>query len=123
MIRIIGLSCVLLAAFGSQALAGNCRVPFIRTLAGQTVQGTMFAVSGKRCSIVLTRSKGPTFGTKLVSSPSNGSVSISGNRIVYVSRSGFVGEDHLSYARVGQDTLNHPITRTVDLTVKVSEHL
>ena len=54
---------------------------------------------------------------------SNGSVKVSGNRIVYVSRAGFVGEDHLSYAREGQDMLNHPITRTVDLTVRVSEHL
>jgi len=123
MIRAAGLSCVLLAALGSQALAGNCRVPFIRTLANQTVQGTMFVVSGKPCSIILTRSKGPTFSTKVVSSPSNGSVKVSGNRIVYVSRAGFVGDDHLSYAREGQDMLNHPITRTVDLTVRVSEHL
>src|SRR3569833_575553 len=120
MIRAVGLSCVLLAALSSQAFAGTCRVPFIRTLAHQTVKGTMFAVTGKPCSIVLTRSMGPMFVTRLVSSPSHGAVSVSGNRIVYVSRPGFIGDDHLSYARDGQDVLNRPITRTVDLTVKVS---
>ncbi len=107
----------------TQASAGTCSVPFIRTLNNQTVEGTMFAVTGKRCSIILTRSMGPTFGTRLVSPPSNGAVSISGNRIVYVSRPGFVGEDHLVYAREGQDMLNHPVTRTVNLTVKVAGRL
>jgi hypothetical protein len=123
MIRVAGLSCVLVALLSSPSFAGTCRVPFIRTLNNQTVEGTMFAVSAKRCSIILTRSVGPTFGTKLVSPPSNGLASIDGNRIIYVSRPGFVGEDHLVYARVGQDISNHPVTRTVNLTVRVSAHL
>jgi len=83
----------------------------------------MFAVSGKRCSIILQRSRGPTYGTRLISPPANGTASISGNRISYVSRPGFVGDDHLVYARDGADALNRPGTRTVNLTVKVTEHL
>jgi hypothetical protein len=113
----------LLAVTVSPAEARNCIVPNIRTLNNQTVSGTMYAVSGKRCSIVVTRSAGPVFSSRLVSPPRNGSVSVQGMRVVYTSRPGFVGEDRFVYARQGMDALNQSITRTVEVNVKVSDRL
>jgi hypothetical protein len=83
----------------------------------------MYAVSGKHCSIGLARSSGPIHSVKLVSRPSNGSVSIDGGRVVYVSSAGYVGDDHFTYARQGLNALNRPITRTVVVNVKVSARL
>jgi hypothetical protein len=81
----------------------------------------MYAVSGKRCSITLLGTGGgPIHGTRLVAHANNGSVSVSGNRIIYVSRPGYAGDDHFVYARQGSDMLNRPITRTVDVSVKVA---
>ena len=123
MIRIIGILCLWLLALSGPALAGTCVVPYIPTLDNQTVVGTMYAVSGKRCSIVSLRSPGPVHSAHLVARPSNGSVSINGGSVVYVSRPGFVGEDRFSYARKGLNALNQPVTRTVDVNVKVSARL
>ena len=67
MIRFAGLTCLLLSVLSGPALAASCVVPFIRTLDNQTVTGTMYVVSGKRCSIILQRSAGPIHGVKLVS--------------------------------------------------------
>ena len=123
MIRTTGLLCLFLSGLSGPALAGTCVVPNIRTLDNQTVNGTMYVVSGKRCSIVLIRSAGPIHSANLVARPSNGSASISGGRVVYVSRPGYVGDDHFSYARQGMNALNQPVTRTVDVNVKVSAKL
>ena len=123
MIRFAGLTCLLLSVLSGPALAASCVVPFIRTLDNQTVTGTMYVVSGKRCSIILQRSAGPILGVKLVSGARNGSVSINGGHVVYVSSAGFVGDDHFTYARHGMNALNQPITRTVDVNVKVSTQL
>ncbi|MGY8683554.1 Ig-like domain-containing protein [Bradyrhizobium sp. UFLA05-153] len=123
MIRFAGLLCLLLSVLTGPALAGTCVVPYIRTLDNQTVNGTMYVVSGKRCSIALQRSAGPIHSVKLVSRPSNGSVSINGGQVVYVSSAGYVGDDHFTYARQGLNALNQPITRTVEVTVKVSARL
>ena len=123
MIRVAGLLCILLSVLSGPALAASCVVPYIRTLDNQTVNGTMYAVSGKQCSIGLTRSSGPIHSVKLVSRPSNGSVSIDGGRVVYVSSAGYVGVDHFTYARQGLNALNRPITRTVVVNVKVSARL
>jgi len=117
------LSCLLLSVLSGPALAATCVVPFIRTLDNQTVTGTMYVVSGKRCSIILQRSAGPIVGVKLVSGARNGSVSINGGQVVYVSSPGFVGDDHFTYARHGMNALNQPVTRTVDVNVKVSTQL
>ena len=59
MIRTVGLLCFWLLAISGPALARPCIVPFIRTLDNQTAQGNMYATSGKRCSIILLRSRGP----------------------------------------------------------------
>lgn len=123
MIKAIGAACVILAVLGSEAWAANCDGRRFPTLNNQTVPGWLYAVSGKRCSINVARSKGPVFGAKLVSPPSHGTASIRGTRVFYVSRPGFIGEDHFSFALIGQDMLNNPITRTVDMTVQVSDHL
>ena len=83
----------------------------------------MFAVSVKPCSVIVLRSLGPVHGTRLVVPPGNGHVSISGNRVIYVSRPGYVGDDRFVYARDGMDAVNRPITRTVEMSVKVADHL
>src|SRR4051812_15837136 len=44
-----GLLCLVLSVSGP-ASAGSCVVPYIRTLDNQTVNGTMYVVSGKHCS-------------------------------------------------------------------------
>jgi hypothetical protein len=95
-------------------------VPFIRTLDNQTVQGTIYAASGKRCSITLLWSGGPITTTRLVASARNGSVSVSGNWVVYVSRPGYAGDDRFVYVRQGMDSVNRPISRTVEVSVKLA---
>jgi hypothetical protein len=117
----MGFLCLWLSAISSHASASaSCAVPATRTLDNQTVYGTMYAVSGKPCNIMLLRTSGPIQSTRLVAKASRGNVSISGNRVTYVSRQGFAGDDHFIYARQGSDMLNRPITRTVDVTVKVA---
>jgi hypothetical protein len=112
----VAFSMILLSA--PAALA--CRVPTIRTLDNQTVTGTMFATSGRRCSIIVTYSHGPIFTTALVSNARNGSVAVAGGSVIYTSRAGFVGDDEFTYARRGLNDLNEPIVRTVNVTVKVA---
>jgi hypothetical protein len=123
MFRAIGLSCVLLAGLGSQAVAANCAVPPYRTLGNQTVQGNMFVVSGKRCGVISLRTAGPTFGSRVLQQPAHGRVSIEGRRVVYVSRPGYFGEDRFVFARDGLDTRNKPRTNTIEMHVQVSRHL
>jgi hypothetical protein len=121
MIRFPGVCCFWLLAASDAALAASgCIVPNIRTLDNQTVQGTMYAASGKRCSIVVNRSAGPVYTTRLVTQARNGSVSVSGQRVVYVSRPGYAGNDHFVYARSGMDGANRPTTRTVEVSVIVA---
>ena len=113
--------CFWLLVLSGPALAAPCIVPFIRTLDNQTVQGNMYATSGKRCSIILLRSPGPIHSTRLVGQASHGHVSVEGNRVVYVSSPGYTGEDRFAYAKEGFDRLNTPITRTVEVTVRVAD--
>jgi len=121
MIRLVGCLCLWFLAIAAPAVAASgCSVPFIRTFDNQTVQGTMYAVSGRRCSIILLRSRGPIYTTRVVAQPKNGRVAVSGNRIVYMSRTGYSGDDSFTYARQGMDTINRPITRTVEVNVKVA---
>jgi hypothetical protein len=122
-IKAAALSCVLTIALSAAASAANCRVPLIRTLENQTVQGHMFARTGQRCSISLHGSRGPMFGIRVLSSPSNGVVAVQGQQIVYRSKPGYVGEDHFAYARQGADPLNRPVTKGVEVTVHVSQKL
>jgi hypothetical protein len=122
MIRTLGLFCLWMLATSAPALASShCIVPFIHTLDNQTVQGTMYAASGKRCAIILVRSPGPIFSTRLVAQASHGNVAVEGNRIVYVSRPGYAGDDRFTYAKQGFNALNHPVSRTVEVSVKVAE--
>ena len=123
MIRAVGLLCVWLSVGCGSALAADCWVPDIRTLDNQTVQGNMFVVSGKRCSIVMIRSPGPIQSLSLVASPSHGNVLVQGGRLIYTPRSGYLGEDHFTYAREGKDLENRPIKRTVEISVQVKERL
>ncbi|CCD99155.1 Ig-like domain-containing protein [Bradyrhizobium sp. STM 3809] len=119
MIKVTTLSFIMLVAFSAAASADNCRVPTIRTLENQTVQGHMFARTGRPCSIVLLGSRGPMFGARVLSSPSHGTVAVAGHKIVYRSAPGFVGEDHFAYERQGTDAVNKPVTKGVEVTVHV----
>ncbi|MBR0776944.1 hypothetical protein JQ625_19075 [Bradyrhizobium diazoefficiens] len=123
MLKAFGSVVVAMSVMAGPAMAGSCIVPFIKTLDNQTVSGTMYAASGKRCSITVMRTPGPVFSARVVTQPSNGSVSINGNRVIYLSRPGYVGDDRFVYARQGLDAVNRPITRTVDVSVKVSSRL
>ncbi|BAM93019.1 exported hypothetical protein [Bradyrhizobium oligotrophicum S58] len=117
------LCCVLTVAFSAAASAEDCVVPSIRTLENQTVQGHMYAKTGKRCSISVLGSRGPMSGARLLSSAVHGTVAVQGQHIVYRSSPGFVGEDHFSYERHGADALNRPVTKGVEVTVHVSQQL
>jgi hypothetical protein len=123
MIKCAVLSCVLTMAFSAAASAANCVVPSIRTLENQTVQGHMYAKTGKHCSIIVLGSRGPMTGARVLSSPAHGTVGVQGQHIVYRSSPGFVGEDHFSYVRQGADSLNRPVTKGVEVTVHVSQQL
>ena len=121
LIRTVGVLCFWLPAMcGAAQASRHCFVPFIRTLNNQTVPGTMYVMSGKRCSLVMLRSRGPTFITRLVAQAEHGHVSVEGNRVVYVSRPGFVGSDHFVYLKAGLDTINRPVSRTVEVSVNVT---
>ena len=104
----------------SATAASACRVPAIRTLDNQTVTGYMFATSGRRCAIIVRHTRGPIFSASLVSNAKNGTVTVSGGRVVYTSRPGFVGDDEFTYARRGLSRQNEPVTRTVNVAVKVA---
>ena len=80
----------------------------------------MFATSGRRCGIMIGRSRGPIFSSSLVSNAKNGTVTVSGVRIIYTSRPGFVGDDEFTYARRGLNRQNEPVVRTVNVAVKVA---
>jgi len=104
----------------STSAASACRVPTIRTLDNQTVTGYMFALSGRPCSIIVRTTRGPISTASLVGNARNGTVKVSGGRIVYTSPQGFVGDDEFTYARSGLNNQNQPIVRTVNVSVKVS---
>jgi hypothetical protein len=115
------LLCVILSLSGIVS-ASACKVPSIRTFHGQTVDGQMYLKSGTRCSIIVRSSRGPTHGAEIIARPAHGTVSLgSGNRVTYVSRRGFIGQDSFTYARTGLDHLNNESRRTVRVAVTVSE--
>jgi Bacterial Ig domain len=97
-----------------------CRVPSIRTLDDQTVSGHMFATTGRPCSIIVRNTRGPIFSASIVSKARNGTVAVTGGRVIYTSRAGFVGDDELTYARRGLNNRNEPIVRTINVAVKVA---
>jgi len=118
--RTIALVCLVLIACCAQASA-RCSVPYIRTLNNQTVDGHMTVSSGASCSIKLKRSSGPTYGAHIVERASHGSVTVdSSNRVVYRSRTGYVGTDSFTYARTGETRVGNAATRTVRVSVTVT---
>ena len=80
----------------------------------------MYAVSGRRCSISMNRYRGPIHTTRLVTPPKHGSVSISGNLVIYVSRPGYAGDDRFVFARHGMDSVNRPAIHTAEVSVIVA---
>ena len=121
MARVLGLACLLLMIFTTEA-AARCSVPHIRTLNNQTVDGRMIVSSGESCSIRLRRSGGPTYSASIVQRPFNGTATVDGqNRIIYRSRAGFVGRDAFTYARHGESMRGSAVTRTVRVAVTVTQ--
>jgi hypothetical protein len=104
----------------SASAASRCEVPLIRSFDNQTVSGTMYAVSGKPCGIVIQYTGGPMHSAEVVQNASNGRATASGQKITYISRTGFVGEDHFTYVRRGLNNRNEPVVRTVNITVEVA---
>lgn len=120
MIKVLGLTCLVLAAWCAEASA-RCSVPRINTFNNQAVDGQMTVNSGARCSIKLKHSAGPTYGAHIVQRASNGTVTVDGrNRIVYRSRAGYVGSDSFTYARTGESRGGDAVTRTVRIQVTVT---
>jgi hypothetical protein len=118
MIRVFGL--VLLAAFIAES-ADACTVPNGSELANQTTAGRMTVKTGKPCGVRLIFSRGPTHSVEIVQRPRNGTATVvPPHRIVYRSRSGFVGSDAFTYVRRGLDTQNNPMVRTVEFAVTVT---
>ncbi|MGJ4949437.1 Ig-like domain-containing protein [Bradyrhizobium sp. HKCCYLS20291] len=83
----------------------------------------MMVISGKRCSMVLVRSGGPTFTAQVLEPPSHGRAVVRGLRVTYVSHPNYIGEDHFVYAWKGLDMINRPRTSTVEMRVQVSQKL
>ena len=120
--RVLLAALCVLSSIASASAAPQCSVPYIRLLGNQAVPGTMYASSGRPCSVVLLHSSGPIVTTEIVQKANNGSVVLSGNRLTYTSRPGFVGDDRFTYARHGQSGANQPMVWTVDMTVHVATH-
>jgi hypothetical protein len=83
----------------------------------------MLVVSGKSCSLVVFQSQGPMYTARLIESPSSGHVSIRGARVTYISRPGYLGDDHFTFAREGIDQMNQRTTWTIEMNVQVKDRL
>jgi hypothetical protein len=124
MTRVARVLCAWLTIFCSPAFAAApCWVPPTPVLANQTVQRQMLVVSGKPCSMVVVRSGGPTPTAHLIAPPSSGHVSIQGGRVTYVSRPGYLGDDHFIFSREGINEMNQRAVWTVEMNVHVKDHL
>ena len=123
MIRIAGVLCVGLTTFCSPAFAaGPCWLPPMPVLPNQTTQRQMLVVSGKPCSLVVYSSPGPVNTAHLIAPPSRGHVSIRGARVTYVSRPGYMGDDHFIFSREGL-WMNQRTIWTVEMNVHVRDRL
>ena len=120
MMRTLALGSLLLLASSAGAVA-RCSVPLIRMFEGQTVDGHMLVSSGASCTITHRYSAGPMFGAEIVQRPSNGTIKIEGtNRIIYRSKTGFVGEDTFTFATRGQTARGKSVVRTARVAVTVT---
>ena len=117
-IRALALACLVLIFWNIDAAACSGQG---QEYTHQTTDAHMTIRSGKRCAVYLLISAGPTYSTHIVQRPSHGTaVMTRSNRIVYQSRSGFVGSDSFTYARHGESATGTPITRTVRVLVTVT---
>jgi hypothetical protein len=118
MLKVVGTAVALLCTTGAQALA--CSVPLIRMFDNQTVDGAMTARTAKPCSINLQRTLGAMYSARIVERPTHGTASVgAGNRIIYLSRPGYVGRDAFTYARAGLNRHNASVVHTVRVAVTV----
>jgi hypothetical protein len=110
---------LVLLGFGCETAAASCSPP-IRFLHNQTVERTMTVRAGKKCSLSLARSSGPTYGVSIVERPRHGTVMVEApHRVIYRASAGYVGQDSFSYARKGLDTRNNPVTSTIKVAVSI----
>lgn len=120
MIRVLGVAGLLLVACCAEA-AARCSVPRIRTFENQTVDGRMWADSGKPCRVRFLSSSGPIQSVEIVQRPTNGTLRVGDvQSLIYTSRPGFGGADSFIYARKGLTKAGTPTTRTVRVWVTVA---
>jgi Bacterial Ig domain len=118
--RAFALACLMLIGWNIDAVA--CTGQGFPEFNHQTTDAHVTVRSGKRCAVKLIMSAGPTYSTHIVQRPSHGTAAVtSSNRIVYQSRSGFVGSDSFTYARRGESATGTPTTRTVRILVTVTQ--
>jgi hypothetical protein len=116
--RALGLACLMLMGWSVEAFACSGR---FQEYGYQTTDAHVTVRSGKRCFVRLIISAGPVYSTHVVQVPSHGTAALaSSNRVVYQSRSGFVGSDSFTYARRGESATGRAITRTVRVLVTVT---
>jgi hypothetical protein len=93
---------------------------FVRTLNNQTVDAQSTVKSGKSCSIKF-RSSGPIETLRIDQRPGHGTLqTTSAGGLRYSAKSGYVGSDTFTYTRLGKDTRNNPIFRSVRVSVNVT---
>jgi hypothetical protein len=118
MIRIACVAAVLIGIGAGDVFA--CSVPLIRSLHNQTVDGTMSARSGKPCAIRLQYTSGTAESVGIAQRPSHGTVTTSGQSVIYVSRPGYMGPDNFTYTRHGRDKWGNRGAKTIRVAVTVS---
>jgi hypothetical protein len=119
--RIILAVGLLLGVAASGHAASNCEVMGIHLIPDVTVTGYMYVKAGKSCSIQSANSPGGNTGLEVSRRPTNGQVQISGFKIFYKPRPGFVGKDSFGYLRHALDArTGRPIRLPVNVDVTVN---
>jgi hypothetical protein len=85
-----------------------------------TAQTTTQVTDGSPCTIRLLSSVDPIYGAEILSTPKNGTVSISGRTsVIYRPRSGFKGIDNYAFQWIGKiGATPTPLTVNVTATIK-----
>jgi hypothetical protein len=80
----------------------------------------MSARSGKPCAIRLQYTSGTAESVGIAQRPSHGTVTTSGQSVIYVSRPGYMGPDNFTYTRHGRDKWGNRGAKTIRVAVTVS---
>ena len=116
--RVLFVLAVLLYSLGGRAEAA-CDVPQWRFI-WDVESNAYMATDGGRCSLAFRRAfrTSEVHSITIATAPRNGSVSASGNAVLYNPRSGFKGDDSFVFAINGKRNGN-PVRATVRVSVTV----